>query len=185
MPRPTRIPPANARNVTWMLFVKISAARSDCSSTDTPWSCPGVARLGDGLVLARHEAARGAGITPGPVAREQRRQGEERDRDQQERGTLAYPPPVPAGRELAHGVARPGRVVDRVTSAFGEPFEAPDDGIRREPAPREREIGRDRPITGAQAHNAVGSESCGRGATTLDELFELRPRRGSVAHELV
>ena len=42
VPTPSRMPPANARNVTPMLLVKISDAIADCSSTDSPRSSPGV-----------------------------------------------------------------------------------------------------------------------------------------------
>ena len=127
-----------------MLFVKISAARSDWSSTETPEVCAGRSRLGDRLVLTRHETARRPGIAPGPVAREQRRQREAHDRDEQQRGPLADAPPVAVRRELAQRVARAGRVVHRVAAALGEPFEPGDDRIGRESGAA-RTRGRPRP----------------------------------------
>ena len=98
---------------------------------------------------------------------------------------LPDPPPVPVRDELAERLTRRRAVVHGLAPALGEAFEPSDQRVAGEAAARDREVGRDRAVARAEAAHTVRAETRRRVARAFDELFELRPRRGSLAHELV
>ena len=93
------MPPANATNVTWMLFVKIAVVNAACSPPRHV--VPRWPRLGRCAELARHDAERRRRVARAPTARRaQRAPKSSSDREQQRPRPLGDQPPV-AGREEA------------------------------------------------------------------------------------
>ena len=92
------MPPANARNVTWMLFVKISLEKAVCSAGDM--SCHGGRGCSAGRNWAGTRPVAAAGIVHAPERRERSRAEEEDERDEQQPAPLRDEPPV-VGHEEA------------------------------------------------------------------------------------
>ena len=119
----------------------------------------GRARLRDGLVLTRHETARGPGIAPRPEPAEQCRHRQAEERDGENR--LAFRAPVASSRSRRTPTRSCGCSASctRPDGRAARPLEPHDNRIAREAAAREaRGRRRSRAVTLAQSANAVGTQ---------------------------
>ena len=87
--------------------------------------------------------------------------------------------------ELAERTGAARGVVHRGAGTKHEPFEPAEQRIARELPARDREVGGDRAIRGAEAPHTIGTETRRLAARVVDEPLELAPHRRALGDEVV
>ena len=161
VPSPAKMPPAIARNVTRMLFVKISldsAAWSPALSAPgpppgsaAPWNSGGTTPIAAAGSSIAHTAASASGANSSTSAAASAH------------GTLQHPAPVAGREEPPHRPARALVGVDGLAPVEDEPLEPPRHRVVRERAAREGEIGGGGAIEAAEAPQPLRPEPLGLG----------------------
>ena len=175
------MPPAKARNVTSMLFVKIwleIAARSGEDSSVFGAVGP---RLGHRPVGRRHEPGRAAGVSPRPPGREEGRPEEEHSREEQGELSLDDQAPVVVLDEAPERAAPRGSVVDDMPGAVDQALQVRDRRIAREAPAGEREICRRTAVPPAEQEDTRRAELLRPPPGTAEERLELLPRGAALA----
>ena len=185
MTTPAVIPPANATNVTRMLFVKISAAKPASSLAVKPRSCALRARLRDASVLAAARARRGARVVERPAGREEGRRERAGRRDREEQRPLGDEAPVPGRDELDGGEPPAGGRVHEVAGTRDEILEPRDDRVAGPASPREGEIGGRGAVELAQARTPSPPSRSGLPPRPADERVEPAPRLAAIAEKMI
>ena len=108
---------------------------------------------------------------------------QQQPRREQQRRPLRQPPPVAGHEELPDRGAAPGPRVHARPGAQHERLQPRDERIARIAPPREREVGRRRPVELAEPAHAAGAEPLGLVTGSPQRRVEFRPRLGALGGE--